>query len=164
MVVESRPCPPVVVDDRERLPYEFPSWVPGRLPTGDYSLVGFESEVAVERKSKEDAYRSLGADRDRFEAEVKRLSEFRYPALVIESSLPDFLVPPPLSSMHPRAAIATLLAWSVRYRLPIFFCGDRWHAQALVGHVLRFYWRYHGDNRGGGLEADRDCPGEADGG
>ena len=91
MVVENqRDCPPVVVDDRERLPYEFPSWVPGRLQTGDYSLAGFETQVAVERKSKEDAYRSLGTDRGRFYAEFERLSKFRYPALVIESSLPDF--------------------------------------------------------------------------
>ena len=61
--------------------------------------------------------------------------------VVIASSLPDFLTPPPHSQLHPAAAIGTLLSWSVRYRLPVLFAGDREHAQAATHHLLRkFAW------------------------
>jgi hypothetical protein len=53
----------------------------------------------------------------------------------------DFLEPPPFSQLHPHAAIATLLAWSVRYRVFVLFAGDREHAQAVTRHLLtKFAW------------------------
>ena len=58
--------PPVVVDTREQRPYRYPGSLRGTLPSGDYSLLGLESLVAVERKEKADAYASLGRGRARF--------------------------------------------------------------------------------------------------
>jgi ERCC4-type nuclease len=135
--------PRVVIDTREQRPYLFPRSISGTLASGDYSLEGYENRVAIERKSKEDAYGSLGGGRKRFEAEWVRLSQLDYAAVVIESGIPDFLrEPPPYSEMHPRAALCTLLAWSIKYRVPVWFAGDRQHAKALVLRLLTYWWRY----------------------
>ena len=42
----------VIVDTREQLPLELSMCtIRGTLPTGDYSILGFEEYVVVERKS-----------------------------------------------------------------------------------------------------------------
>lgn len=138
---EDLPDPVIVIDSREKQPYEFPGAVVRALPAGDYSLLGREDEVAIERKSLADAYSSLGANRERFRREIERLAEYDFAAIVVEASLPEFLAAPPFSHLHPHAAIGTLLVWSVRYRLPVFFAGDRAHGRATTRHLLtKFAW------------------------
>lgn len=90
---------PVVIDTREQKPFGFdglrcdvadgggPLTVPtvrGTLKSGDYSLLGYETAVAVERKSLDDLYGTLGQGRERFERELVRLSSYRFAAVVIE--------------------------------------------------------------------------------
>jgi ERCC4-type nuclease len=133
----------VVIDDRERTPYAFPDAVTARLKTGDYSAQGFEQRVAIERKSLVDAYGSIGGGRNRFEREVQRLAELEYGAIVIEATLAGFLEEPPAySDMNPRSALLSYLAWSVKYRVPVFFAGDRRHGNAVTWHLLRFFAMY----------------------
>ena len=135
--------PPVIVDTREQLPYAYARSRRGTLKTGDYSLFGHENEVAIERKSKADAYGSLAGDeRRRFEAEFQRLSALDYGAVVVESSLIDMSVPPEHSKMNPQSVIHSLLGWSVKYGVPVLFAGDRMAARALVFHLLRHWHRY----------------------
>jgi ERCC4-type nuclease len=139
----------IAVDTREQMPYAFPGAVTMTLPTGDYSIVGLEDRVTIERKSKPDAYRSLGHGRARFRREVERLARLDYAAIVIEDTVPGFLQRPAHSKMNPRSAISSLLAWSVRYRVPVFFAGDRDHARALTQKLLQMYWKYRGEVRDG---------------
>ncbi len=131
----------IAVDTREQQPYRFPRQEVVTLQTGDYSIIGLEDQVAVERKTKEDAFSSLGRDRDRFEREVGRLSRFNYAAIVIESSLQYFLQRPAFSCMNPKAALNSLIAWSVRYRINVFFAGDRRHGSALTRRILEMYFK-----------------------
>jgi DNA excision repair protein ERCC-4 len=138
----TEPDPVVVIDTREQRPYWFPRSVVRTLRSGDYSIEGHEDEVAIERKSKADAYGTIGGGRDRFRREIERLARYDFAAIVVESSLPDFLKPPPHSQLHPHAAIGTLLGWCVRYRLPVLFAGDREHAQAATHHLLRKFAFY----------------------
>lgn len=139
----SRPEPfTIIVDSREQKPYRFERMAVAALPAGDYSIQGLENEVAIERKSRQDAYSSLGSGRARFERELARLSRLRYAAIVVESSLPDFLTPPPFTRMNPKAAVNSFIAWSVKYRVCVFFAGDRVHAQALTRRLLEKYWKY----------------------
>lgn len=133
----------VAIDTRERKPYRFPRSEVKTLPTGDYSIVGLEEQIAIERKTKSDAYSSLGQGRARFERELERLARFDYAAVVIETSLPDFLRAPAFSRMNPRAATNSIIAWSVKYRVCVFFAGDRRHGNALTQRLLEKYWRYH---------------------
>jgi ERCC4-type nuclease len=65
----------VVVDTREQEPYSFDSdkvsAVRKALPAGDYSLVGLEERVAVERKSLTDFVSTVIRGRKRFHRELK---------------------------------------------------------------------------------------------
>jgi len=133
----------IAVDTREKYPYVFPQSQRKKLATGDYSIIGLEDKIAIERKTKEDAYSSLGQGRARFERELERLSKFDYAAIVIEASLPDFLQAPAFSQMNPRAAANSIIAWSVKYRVCVFFAGDRQHGSALTRRLLEKYWKYY---------------------
>ena len=137
--------PPIIVavDTRERKPYRFPKCEVKTLKTGDYSIVGLEDRIAIERKTKTDAYSSLGRARARFRREVERLSQFDYAAIVIESSLRDFLDVPAFSRMSPKAAMNSILGWSVKYRVNVFFACDRRHGNALTRQLLEKWWRYY---------------------
>jgi DNA excision repair protein ERCC-4 len=134
--------PVVAVDTREQKPYSFPRYELKALPAGDYSLVGYEDQVAVERKTKADAYASLGRERARFKREFERLAALRYAAVVIEASLEDFLHPPPFTQMNPKAAVNTLIGWSVKYRVCVFFAGGRATGKAVTYRILEKYLRY----------------------
>lgn len=70
----------VVVDTREQEPYSFDSdkvsAVRKALPAGDYSLVGLEERVAVERKSLTDFVSTVIRGRKRFHRELEKLSAY----------------------------------------------------------------------------------------
>ena len=134
----------VAIDTREQKPYRFPRFEVKTLATGDYSVVGLESQVAIERKTKEDAYASLGKGRGRFGRELKRLSQLDYAAIVIEASLPEFLEAPAYSHMNPKSAVNSIIAWSIKHRVPVFFAGDRLHGNALTLQLLKKFVRYRG--------------------
>ena len=135
----------IVVDTREQLPYAFTGAVTRTLTSGDYSIAGLEDRVAIERKSKPDAYASLGRGRARVRREVERLALLDYAAIVVEDSVPGFLHRPAHAKMNPRSAICSLLAWSVKYNVPVFFAGDRAHGRALTQQLLAMYWKYRGE-------------------
>jgi ERCC4-type nuclease len=133
--------PQIVVDTREQIPYTFANAVRAGLPTGDYSLVGYEDMVAVERKSVIDALGSLGAGRARFRREVVRLAKLPYGTIVVEATIEEFLRGDPRSAMNPKSALHSLLGWSVELGVPVWFPGPRNVARGLVYHLLRHFWR-----------------------
>jgi DNA excision repair protein ERCC-4 len=146
---QEAPAPPanwppglvVAIDTREQLPWRFAGPTQATtLHTGDYSIVGLECRIAIERKSQADAYGSIGGGRERFEREWARLAELDFAAVVVESSLDGFLVPPERSQLHPRAAIGTLVAWSIRYGVHVIFASDRRHAEAWASLALRKFF------------------------
>lgn len=140
----------IVIDSREQQPYEFTGAVVGCLASGDYSIVGYENRVAIERKSLADAYGSLGRGRERFERELQRLAKLDYAAIVIESTLEEFLTSPAFSQMNPKAAVNSILAWSVKYRVCVFFAGSRPLAKALTYRLLEKFLRYETEKRNAG--------------
>jgi len=94
------PRPVVLIDTREQTPFDFsdyPNWIAGQreasLPTGDYTVVGMESVMALERKSLNDLVSTLMHNRERFIRECERLAELRYKAILIEASLEDVKSP-----------------------------------------------------------------------
>ena len=72
------------------------------------------------------------------------MAEFNYAAIVVEATVEDFLVAPGFSRMNPTAAVRTLVAWSVKYGVPVFFAGSRLHGCAIARNILEKYWRYRG--------------------
>ena len=77
-----------VIDTREQSPLDLSPLTTIRktLVTGDYSVLGLESIVAIERKSLTDLVACTGVERGRFEREVKRLLAYPVRALVVEAS------------------------------------------------------------------------------
>lgn len=140
----------IITDTREQNPYLFsnidpkPNVIHKGLPTGDYTLQGYESQIIIERKSKGDLFGSFGQGRDRLRREFARLSEFDYAALVIECSLSDiFVKPPPYTKMNPKSIFRTLLSWSVRYNVHAWTPPDRVFAEKLTYILLAQYFRHH---------------------
>lgn len=134
----------VVIDSREQYPYKFRYSIVKGLEAGDYSIEGLENRIAVERKSKQDAYASLGTGRARFERELKRLSHYEYAAIVIECDLLSFLEAPPFTTMNPKAAINSLISWSIKYGVHVFFASDRRYAKAITYRILEKFFKYRG--------------------
>ena len=135
----------IIVDTREKHPFPLEGFatVVAGLKTGDYSLVGHEDRVAVERKSKEDYYGCVGADRDRFERELKRLSKLDAPLVVIECSPHELSVPPARTRIDSRMAMGSLISWMCQYRVPIIPCGSRDYAERFTIRWLAAYLKYH---------------------
>jgi ERCC4-type nuclease len=128
----------ILIDTREQRPLCFEG-APTRvatLATGDYSIDGGADLVAIERKSLPDLFSCIGQQRDRFERELERLAALKYGALVIEATVADVLAGCPSSRVHPASAFGSLMSWSVKGRLPIFFCGTRRQAALTVSKLL----------------------------
>jgi ERCC4-type nuclease len=127
----------IKIDSREQKPYQFKTpFETGTLPTGDYSLSGLENYIAIERKNIDDLIGCLTGDRERFEKELFRAKALDYFALVIECNLSDLVNGRYESKMLPKSAIQSLLAFSVRYKLPIFFCENREYSQRVTESLL----------------------------
>ena len=127
----------IIVDTREQRPYSFS--VPTRtaiLIVGDYSLEGGENLISIERKTADDLIGSITKGRDRFERELHRGKALDYFALVIEVSLSDLSNGRYRSEMNPKAAVQSLLTFSIRYDLPVFFCENRAFGERVTESLL----------------------------
>ena len=138
--------PKIIIDSREQTALVIPNSVRRCLRYGDYSLDGYEHAVSIERKSHGDLLGSITAGRERLERELFHLAQMDYPALVIEATINDILRGHPQSRMNPRAALCTLLSWSVKYRLPVFFTSGPIQAAKVTEYLLNAYARYWGND------------------
>jgi ERCC4-type nuclease len=81
----------VIVDTREQTPWTFASStvidniVHRKLDTGDYSVVGFEDVLCIERK-KSVAEIATNITEDRFKRAMERMAQFKYKFLLLEFS------------------------------------------------------------------------------
>ena len=134
----------IIVDSREQMPYSFEQWgvnvQRAGLDAGDYSLLGFESQVAVERKSINDLVSCfMGKNRGRFERELARLRSYELAVVVAEATLYDLARGRYLSGIKPEAALQSMTAFHVRYGIPFLFCGDRAGGQYMTYSLLSKY-------------------------
>jgi len=151
----------ILIDNREGHPYNFANIPPPRstkktiivrtetifLPTGDYSIKGFADVVAVERKSIEDLFMTLGKNRQRFKREMMRLQDFDYAAIIIESdwqtiAKPSQSIPNWQSQMNPRAILSTIISWTQQFNsIHWFMCGSRRYAEICCFEILEKWWK-----------------------
>lgn len=146
----------VVIDSREQHPYSFqgikadanrshlPLIVPVQvagLRTGDYSILGLEDQICVERKSLADLYSTISRRRKQFESEHERMAEFRCACVVIEASLVDVVSSPPEhAKISPKIVYRTFISWCHRYGIPWHFCETRSLAERTTFRVLNWFW------------------------
>jgi len=147
----------VAVDTREQLPFSFQGIRIDRkkafvltqkrtLPTGDYSIVGFENRICVERKSLEDLFQTLGNGRERFVRELERMQDMEYSAVVVEASLAQVKDPSkenPLwhSQMNPDSVLGTIIAFAGQFHKTRWkFAGNRKDAEKVTFKLLLHYY------------------------
>ena len=134
----------ILTDTREQTPYLFERWniktQETGLQTGDYSIVGFSDKIAIERKTLDDLVGCLKGDgRIRFEKELSRGRSFELFCVVVESDLSDIAKGLYQSNMKPTAALQSITAFYVRYRVPFLFCGNRSGSEYMVFSLLQKY-------------------------
>lgn len=158
-------CPfSVVIDTREQRPYGFVGILSdakyGRLPinvktqvstlkVGDYSIVGHEHEILIERKSKADLFASFAsqAERDKMDKRFTVMNR-GVGIMMIEASLDEICSdPPPHTLVNPRSIIHTYFAWQVRFpRVHWSFWPDRRLAEVATFRFLEHFWdEQHGE-------------------
>jgi DNA excision repair protein ERCC-4 len=121
----------LIIDTREQMPYAFTrypdvEWTQGTLATGDVSILGWEDRVAIERKnSVDELVMCLSKDRERFEKELIRARSYDFFAVVIEDRWENLIAGRYRSQMLSKAAVASVSAFSVRYRIPFLWAGHR---------------------------------------
>ncbi len=147
----------VLIDTREQLSYTFagfhadkkegghPLLVETRrvtLKEGDYSLDGYAGRIAVERKSLADFFNTLGQGRERFEAELARLSRLQFAAVVVEAEWSTILYEPPQhSQLNPKTVSRSVIAWQQRHpTVHWWMVPDRRHGEAWTFRILKRFW------------------------
>lgn len=112
-----------------------------RVGFGDYSIEGYESKFAIERKSVPDLFGTLSSRRDRFEAEIKRLHEdCEFACVIIEGDWPQILNwrghGPDPKSIH-----GTIIAWQQRYKGCHWeLCPSRAFAEKQAFRLMERFW------------------------
>src|SRR6516164_4035698 len=137
------PAPVLVIDSREQAPLPFSELAtrPGTLIAGDYSIAGAQTLFSCERKTIPDLVTCCTSERERFERELVRLRGFRFKRLVIIGSESDILQGKFRSLANPKAVLATLYCFEVRYDLPFQFCATPEIAGRLVERWATWFSR-----------------------
>jgi DNA excision repair protein ERCC-4 len=135
-----------LVDTREQNPLNLSPLAvqTASLPTGDYSVLGLEHVIALERKSAEDMLGCIGRERDRFEREIQRLLAYPVRAIVVEAGWQYFERGEWRGDVKPATAIGSLLSW-ITQGVPIVMCYTHERAGVFVSRMLymaaRRRWR-----------------------
>ncbi len=135
----------IVIDTREIQPWTFdcPA-VRRKLDTGDYSVDGLETVVAVERKSLKDFASTVIHDFGRFASELERLARLDAACVVVEADLDTVLrgqMAADLRGIAPQSLLGAGVHIGLRYGVPVFWCGGRAAGRAFADTFLRMFVR-----------------------
>lgn len=131
----------VVVDTREQQPWSFEGQglhlVRAKLDAGDYSVVGLEHRVAIERKSLDDWTGTVLRDRARFYRELELLRAYQFRCVIIEAGVREIMEARYKSQVNPAAVLGFVAEVTVGQAVPVYLAGSRAEAQILAGAFLR---------------------------
>lgn len=133
----------ILIDTREQKPWNFGSDTPTQriaLPSGDYTILGMEQEIAIERKSLNDLVNTLIHSKKRFIKELTRLRSYRAKAVAIEASLEDVIFHNYKSEAHPNTVLGIINCFEHIYQVPFHFWGCRQAATVMAKKWLK--WAY----------------------
>lgn len=136
----------IIQDTREQCPFLFDGFPvevkTGTLPTGDYSIAGFEDRIAVERKAAGDLLSCLTSGRDRFRRELERLRGYEAAAVVVETAFDNLVNGSYRNRIAPEAVEQSVISMMCNYRLPFFFAASRRQAEKFTYDFFRHYARH----------------------
>jgi len=152
--VLAKPNYTIVQDDREKHPWgklHMPVKVK-RLKTGDYTIEGFEGEVAIEKKSGfVELLTNLSTPtRPRFVRFLQRLSEYPLKVLVVEQVCSSYAISHAVQQVRYKSKgrcqlnEETLWYWigeiQVRYGIPMLMA-DKRTVEIMVPKLLDMMWK-----------------------
>jgi DNA excision repair protein ERCC-4 len=135
-----------VIDTREQTPLGLAPLrsVKGTLATGDYSVLGLEHMISIERKSLPDFLSCVGSNRERFEREVQRMLGYETRAIVVEASWAEieaglWIMNPNhykwKSKVQPNAAMGSALGW-IAQGIPVVMTDTHERCSQFVSRLL----------------------------
>lgn len=139
----------VVVDSREQLPWSlcYPT-VTRALAAGDYSIVGLEAEIAIERKSLGDYVDTVIHEWMRFRKELNRLGGYSLSCIVVEGSVQDVMDHRYESDAIPDSVLGRTHSIFCDHGVPVFWWGHRSVAIHMTERLLWMAWKRYGDGPG----------------
>ena len=108
-----------------------------KLDTGDYTLVGLEDKICIERKGcVEEVAINFGKKKKQFLAEIERMQEFPHRFILLEFTLEDLLKFPQDTRIPNKSSVKitgkyilrTLMEFQVNDDVHVVFCGDKHNA------------------------------------
>jgi DNA excision repair protein ERCC-4 len=140
----------IIVDSREQLPLWKKNVIVKKLDIGDYSILGHESSIAVERKSPLDLFGTLTKGHSRFKAEIARSLGYRYFAIVVEAThaqIRDKSFNNAFKSkMRGFVINRILMTIHIKYGIPVFFCNGRNEVKSLIRDIFDSYLKVYKNN------------------
>lgn len=130
--------PHILYDTREQIPLKFSSAVTSErvtLTCGDYTVRGASERVAIERKGQGEIQSCCGIDRERFIAQLERMTAYPCRHLVIEGSFTEASLGISRSNINPLSVIGTLIKAS-ELGIAVWFCDDAAGAALMVERIL----------------------------
>lgn len=127
-----------------------------KLDTGDYSIVGLEDKICVERKGcVEELALNLGQDKARFFREIERMAEFPHKFIICEFNAEE-LIKFPKDTRIPvknkaavkvtgRYMLKQLVELQLYNDINVVFCGDRYNAFLFVSSIFKRINERYGD-------------------
>lgn len=154
----------IIIDTREQTPWPFRDVVDTikqqrtilvarsvreGLKTGDYSIVGCEDKLTIERKSGDDIISSVSYGRDRFLREHQRMQ-----AMIAAGGCACVVIEAPLTEIQKTIADRqgkftfqsfwkTYVSWMTQFCVPWLFCQSRRGAELTAFHIMKSYWKHH---------------------
>lgn len=118
----------IIIDSREQRMLDFSDWKSGvirkTMKTGDYSLMGFDDILVVERKSLTDLVMCTGRERERFERCLSRMELYPYRYLLLETSASDIHKGRWRSNIHPNQVIGFLNSIQVKRKIQVLYLSN----------------------------------------
>lgn len=130
----------ILIDSREQWPWTFAGDIATErrgLRAGDYSVVGYEGELAIERKSLDDLLATLSWGRERFDREIEKLAKMRRACIIVEAAIDDVLVGLARSRMSAASVLGSIAAIHADHGIPTIWAGSRPTAAAYAIRFLR---------------------------
>lgn len=137
----------IVIDTREQdgLFQKLPKGlvvVRDTLKYADYSVRGFENQIAIERKSLPDLWSSLTVEADRFKRELEALADYERKWLLIEALESSYLSFQEGRKIHPNSIRGALVSIEIRLGIPVWQSESRTAAERWVIDRLCKYYKW----------------------
>ena len=138
----------IIQDTQEKIPFDFSFYgvevKVQKIPTGDYTIEGFDTVVVIERKASVDEIAgNFTKKKDAWWREMKRLSSFEYKYIICEFPFQDVIDYPKTSKANkPTRINGMILSKSINqcisnYGIEVIFCDDKVQAENKAFELLK---------------------------